>query len=152
MAKSKEEMLEMSHEDLVNYSLEQAKIKSDMTLQQSQFKSEIKNLKTDLTKVTNQYDEATSKLNEFTVSNTKAELSKKLNDFNIQEKFVDDVISKSNLTLDMEEQSFNEAVSKTLETYPEYKSQPSTVNVEIKEDTTVDVNQAYRDAIKGNKK
>ncbi len=131
MAKSKEELLAMTNDELVEYTLNQQTIKADITAQRQDLKNEVKTLKSSNTQLTNQFNEAKTKLDGFEAANAKNEISKKLSSFNIQDKFMEDVITKSNLTLDMEEDKLNEAVTKTLETYPEYKTQHESINKEV---------------------
>lgn len=150
MPKTRDELLAMTQEELADYTVKQLEIKADMTTQQTNLKNEIKTLKTSNTQLTNQFDEVNAKLNDYTQANTKQELTKKLVEFNIQDKFLDDVITKANLTLDLEDDKLKEQVSKTLETYPEYKTQPATINVGVeKMEPKIDAKQAYLDAIKG---
>lgn len=119
MAKTKEELLAMSIEDLAEYTLKQAEIKSDMTAEQTKLKEKITSLETS----NKEFDTIKTELETFKAKETHSTLVSKLSGMNIQDKFTSDLITKSKVTVEMDEKEFNEAVAKTLETYPEYKKQ-----------------------------
>lgn len=139
---------EMSKEELLELVEGLKDIKNEAFQKRDEYKAENKALLEKMESFETKMADFEAKQTQLAEQENKAIVNDMLKDLDIQDKFKEDFINKSGITPGMDEKDLNEAVSKTLETYPEYRT-PIQKTVEIKEKTQFNMQEAYANLIKG---